>query len=102
MELGQKVKFQKELIKGGYKNRSETKEFYEKYRTTSENRHWGVRDNGKITEGIMCGKRRIDMDGGFTGDEESYWYEFGNQETVYLIATDVRGFHRVPKEFILD
>jgi hypothetical protein len=51
-------------------------------------------------EGIICGKRRIDLDGIFDGSEG--YYEFNNSETVYLVAMDMRGFHRVPEIFIIE
>lgn len=112
MNLGDKVKFQKELKKGINLNTEDTLEFVKNANIRSEkelerriSRHpfcsyanWGVWDNEKVIEGIYCGKRMIDMTG--KADYEGF-YEFGTKIVVYLIATNVMGFHRVPKEFII-
>ena len=102
LKLGQKIKFQKELIKDEYKRSSDTDQFYAKFPGSIANREkhmrkHGVKDNGKVMEGIMCGKRVIDMDG---CPDEGY-FQPGHKQIVYLIAVDVRGFHRVPEEFII-
>lgn len=112
MNLGDKVKFRKELRKGINLKTDETLEFVKLTKVRNEidlqkrinnpacysYANWGVWDNGKVIEGVYCGKRMIDMTG--RADYEGY-YEFGTRLTVHLIATNVMGFHRVPEEFII-
>ena len=112
MNLGDKVKFRKELRKGINLKTDETLEFVKVTKIRNEidlqkrinnpvyysYANWGVWDNEKVIEGVYCGKRMIDMTG--KADYEGF-YEFGTKIVVYLIATNVMGFHRVPKEFII-
>lgn len=57
-------------------------------------------DNKKQLEGIICGARTIAYRGytKYWGD----WNEFIPLEyrKIYLVATDLRGFHKVPSYFI--
>jgi hypothetical protein len=115
MELGQKVRFQKELKRDSSAHKPESiqwaigkgltrRKSLEEYENLSLHSgydkaiQWGVVDNGKVLEGVYCGKRNIDIDGRYDWEGG---YEFGRKMTVYLIATNIMGFHRVPEDFII-
>lgn len=105
--LGQKVKFRKELVKRSSHlcKREETVKIYQDHCIckpsgwkVSDYPRWGVKVNEEDLEGFICGKRMIDLDGEHDGEG---CYEGGHQIQVYLIATKLTGFHRVPEEFII-
>lgn len=111
MKLGDRVKFQKELLKKVNGKTTETIQFgfenslisQQAFNSHLEGKyinplHWGVFDNKKILEGTYCGKRLIDMTGSYGWDEG--WY-MGKKMVVHLVATNVMGFHRVPECFII-
>lgn len=110
MKLGQKVLFRKELKKRCNISSKETLEFLGSVGAISPWKlkkikkgaryllpNWGIYDNKKHLEGIIVGVRNIDITG--TMDYEDGYIQ-GNKLKVYLIATNLRGFHRVPKHFI--
>lgn len=112
MKLGQKVIFQKELKKKCNISESETLEFLgsvgaisprnlEKIRKGAKYLlpNWGIYDNKKHLKGIIAGVRNIDITGSMDYEDG---YIHGNKLKVYLIATNLRGFHRVPDDFILE
>ena len=92
VELGQKVKFKKELKKGENLERDDSFSYY-KYKNGIK---WGTIEHEE-KEGIICGKRTISYKGhvsdglGFVTEE---------YKQVYLVVTNMRGFHRVPEEWI--
>jgi len=98
MKLGDKVKFQKVLKKGSNRKTEETKQFMKDNKIEGYP-NWGVVDIETLLEGVICGKRNIDMNGGANGYEG--YYEFGQTLSVYLVATKMSGFHRVHESFIV-
>ena len=58
---------------------------------------WEVQTLDKPFIGVICGIRNIDITG--SANEEYYW-EFGERKKVYIVARNLRGFDRVPEEFI--
>ncbi|MFW6016643.1 MAG: hypothetical protein ACOCRK_09405 [bacterium] len=93
MKLGQKVKFSKELKKG--ENLPYSDKLYYEYK---DGLRWGTVEHEEEIEGIICGKRTIAYRGSYDPD----YFEFNTKayKQVYLIATDMRGFHRVPEEWL--
>jgi len=83
IKLGDKVRFSRELVRVGAKHFNQREELWQEVSLT------------KPIEGIVCGKRRISRYGKVGHDCLIYDEEY---QQVYLIATDLRGFHRVPRE----
>jgi hypothetical protein len=101
-KLGESVRFKKEYL---YKLRSNPIVADE----NEEGGHYfryGIQEHAEIKSGIICGRRRLviekdievctDGDGRFWGRGYNYKYQ-----SVYLIASNMSGFHRVPEEWIL-
>lgn len=92
MELGQRVKFKKEFKKG--ENLSYSDNLYYKY---EDGLLWGTIEHKEELEGIICGKRTI----GYKGRHGEYGDFIAEEyKEVYLVANTMRGFHRVPKQWI--
>jgi len=85
MNLGDKVRFSRELVKIGAKYFNQHEELWQEVSLT------------KPVEGIVCGKRRISRYGKVGHDCLIYDEEY---QQVYLVATDLRRFHRVPEEWL--
>lgn len=102
MKLGDKVKFQKELQKSKSRIRNISDEMiqFAKNRGVSikNGLKWSIYDNKTVLSGVICGKRNIDMNGSFSYDDG---FCFGKSTSVYLVATNLTGFHRVPEEFLI-
>ena len=108
MKLGDRVKFRKSLVKTGdsvifgYMTEDQEKELEDK--GYIELVRWQVKDPQKELEGILCGKRRITISNTLEYDDNPYRTEEGLvsvdsvEETVYLVACDLRGFYRVKEE----
>ena len=93
MKLGDKVRFSRELVVNNISFNGSIRE------------RWVEKQNNKPMTGIICGKRTIMNSYSVTGDpyEEKIYYFDGEHKTyqqVYLVATDLRGFHRVPEEWL--
>lgn len=100
MKLGQKVRFQKELKKNEYWNvdKEETEKFRESKGIGPDGLlHWQVRKHETVLEGIVCGKRVISLNGYYDGEG---YYDFRKRLNIYLVATNMSGFHRVPEEWL--
>ncbi len=84
-KLGDRVRFGRELVKVGARHFLQREELWTEFKYD------------KLLEGIVCGKRRIARYG-----KLGYDFTLSNEEyqQVYLVATDLRGFHRVPEEWI--
>lgn len=93
MELGQEVRFNKELKKG--KNLEYSDNLYYEYKNGLR---WGTVEHEKELKGIVCGKRTISYRGWVDKDYGNFVTEEYKQ--VYLVATNMKGFHRVPEEWI--
>lgn len=102
MKLGQKAIFRRELVKGdsmiwrleGIKMRRRPRPYM----------RYAIAEHEKPIEGIIAGVRNIGIEGGWGNEGSADYdiYEVLKWKKVYLVATDLRGFHRVPKEFILN
>lgn len=91
MKLGDKVKFDRELI-----IRKNSRRWKEEERTRE------LKHDMPLT-GIICGVRTIVSKGILEGGiDESYYLVPTEYKKVYLVATDLRGFHRVPEEWIIE
>jgi hypothetical protein len=109
MKLGDKVKFQKELVRknysytGGLLSMREVKNLSETGNLSSDFNRYYERNNKKILEGIVCGKRTIKYKGysNYIGYEEGYGFETIECKSVYLIACNLKEFHKVPEEFLI-
>ncbi len=101
LKLGQKVKFQKEVLKRRkYEcDPGETEALKNSLGLKKHRMNWNVRVNKKVQEGIICGIRHVDLNGAF--DNSDGYYEFGKPLRVYLVATGMSGFHRVPEQFLI-
>lgn len=112
MKLGDKVKFQKALTSSKWHvdwDREESIKFAKEngiyFRESNEYKagvfiksKWKVKKFESIQEGMVCGVRTIDISGSL--DYEDGWV-FGLKKKVYLVATNMTGFLRVPEEFII-
>lgn len=85
MKLGDRVRFSGELVKVGARHFLQREELWTEFKYD------------RPLEGIVCGKRRIARYGEL---EYDYTLSIEEYQQVYLIATDLRGFHRVPEEWI--
>ena len=96
LKLGQKVRFKKEFVKGFHLTKEEQ----------ALGIQYGVLKHETEKEGIIAGVRNIgykgywDCDTGEYGQSYGTWWNVEETKKVYLIATNLRGFHRVPEEFI--
>ena len=84
MELGDRVRFDRELVK-------------------ERGNGWKEKQHQESLMGSVCGKRTICLKGAWEpveGSEEHFCYTQHETKDVCLIATDLRGFHRVPEEWI--
>ena len=84
-KLGDRVRFDRELVKFGARHFLQREEL------------WAEFKHDKPLEGIVCGKRRIARYGELGHDFTLFSEEY---QQVYLVATDLRGFHRVPEEWL--
>ena len=75
MNLGDKVRFKRELKKDRHGGNGWLEEEYETHLT-----------------GIVCGERTI--------GSRDYDCKMSYKKKVCLVATDLRGFHRVPEEWL--
>ncbi|MBW2084463.1 MAG: hypothetical protein JRI54_00305 [Deltaproteobacteria bacterium] len=82
MKLGDKVRFSKELVKR---------------KSGRKQRGWVEWRHGDKLAGVICGVRTIWKDGEWV-DNHTFCPE--HPQKVYLVATDLHGFHRVPKEWL--
>jgi hypothetical protein len=90
VELGDKVKFQKELMKKNYSftgtalTTEQAKELNVIGKLDEKYKRYSERDNKKILEGIVCGKRTIKYKGysNYIGYEEGYGFESEPHITV--------------------
>ena len=112
MKLGDKVKFNKsftssrwhadwdkeESIKFAKENRIFIREGSEYINGVFIRSKWKVKKFKDVQEGMVCGVRSIDISG-YLGYEEGWM--FGAKKKVYLVATNLTGFWRVPEEFII-
>lgn len=112
MKLGDKIKFQKvltssrwhadwdkeESIKFAKENGIYVKEGKEYTNGVFIKSKWKVKKFKDTQEGMICGVRNIDISGSL--DYEDGWV-FGLRKKVYLVATNMTGFLRVPEEFII-
>ena len=109
MNLGDKVKFQKELVRKRYSytgsnlRNSEINELNKIGKLPDAYTRYTTVDNFKVLEGIICGVRTIKYKGfsRYAGYEEGYTFETIENKKVYLVACNMKEFHRVPEEFII-
>lgn len=103
MELGQVVRFNKYLTKRPYVNR-----YGSEFSKENNYRKWDTEVLEETKEGIVCGKRTINYrgyttrgSGGlFLGDVEPPQFKSLEKKEVYLVAVTLRGFYRVPVEWL--
>ena len=120
MVLGQKVKFQKELKRNINTATPESIQFAldvdkTKYSKTSKPNvesykssemsagyisasNYGVHENGKILEGVYCGKRNIDMTGTLDYEEGGYIKRENLEKAKQVVATHTDIIERAGKK----
>lgn len=112
MRLGDKVRFKKALtssrwctdwdkeesIKFAKENNVAVHESSEYVNGVFIGSKWRVRKFEDVQEGMLCGVRNVDINGIFNWEDG---YSFSDRKKVYLIATNLKGFWRVPEEFIV-
>ena len=88
--LGNKVKFKSELVRQCLSNDKSDNRYFEKIHTN-------------ILEGIICGSRNIHTRG-YTAYDSGAGYYFVplKTERIYLVATKMNSFHKVPERLFLD
>ena len=91
IELGQEVNFDKYLEKQSEFDRNDRK--------------WEERKLEETKTGIIAGKRTVqeghmEEECGAMGRTRGVYWVADEYITVYLVACDMRGFYRVPAEFI--
>lgn len=109
MKLGDKVKFQKELIRKGYAytgsalSDKEAKNMNDNGLLPEAYTRYVSYDNKKPLTGIICGKRTIKYKGysKYIGYDEGCDFVTFEYKQVYLVATGMNAFHKVPEEFIM-
>jgi len=108
LKLGDKVSFQKYLVRKNYSccnpsiNIYEAKQLNGAGELPEQYTRYSEKDNKKVLTGIVCGARTIKYKG-FSRYVYGEGYEFVmiEHKKVYLVATNMNSFHRVPEEFIL-
>jgi len=109
LQLGDKVTFQKELIRKKYSytgsalSDAECRNLNENGQLPEAYTRYVVHENKTPLTGIICGKRTIKFKGysRYIGYEEGYGFVTFETKQVYLIATDMKQFHRVPEEYFI-
>lgn len=107
-KLGGKVRFNAEIVRKHYSaiNRSlnfrEVKNLNENGMLPEDYTRYRRNEHKVQKEGIVCGVRNIGFKGfsDYRGYEEGYEFVVIESRQVYLIATNMKGFHRVLPEDI--
>lgn len=113
MKLGDKIQYQKCLIKSNWIRNDIDKEATKEFAIKNGMRYdegdiycdgwtvfskWKVKKYLEIQTGMICGVRTIDISGHL--DDEGW--KFGKRKKVYLVARNMASLDRVPEEFIIN
>lgn len=108
-KLGQEVKFNKCYVKAGDSVPNEVDYMNEDHKRKWEEgeniaiRKLKINDLGEYRAGIVVGKRNVGVSSLLTWYDNEYvtnphWRSIETRyETVYLVATNLRGFYKVPE-----
>ncbi|MDQ0412689.1 hypothetical protein [Mesobacillus stamsii] len=109
-KLGQEVKFNKRYVKSGESVPNEVDYMNEEQKEKWENgediliEKLKMEDLGEYRAGIVVGKRNVGISSLLTWHDNEYvtnphWKSIETTyETVYLVATNLKGFHKVPEK----